>query len=199
MLTPSSKKPGVAAVLVSKQLSLSLRNNLYIVSYSDTFFKVGGLVPTSDKKHVILLASSPKEMQATPNYGLTYRCRPAHAEVPYHPRLPLACKLSWFFSKFRYTGKGLKVKKGSTTTTVLFNLGASHISKIHYTASRMQILRTKKNTYTMLSTNKNNLVTNQDIRVIRPYNRYTRRGLRLNRQPVERRFGKVSQVASKKK
>jgi hypothetical protein len=108
-------------------------------------------------------------------------------------------KTLWFFYKFKYFGKGLKIKKGTINSLILFNLGVSHISKLYFNTKKIKILRTKKNTYTIITLNRNNMLTMHDMRKIRPYNLYTRRGLRLTRQPFCKRFGKVSQIASKKR
>lgn len=108
-------------------------------------------------------------------------------------------KLRWFFYKFKYQGKGLKVKKSTNRSTILFNLGSSHISKIIYNSGITSVLRTKKNTYTVVFFKKSKFFSNSLVKKIRPYNIYTKRGLRITRQPMHRRFGKVSQLAPKKR
>jgi hypothetical protein len=199
MHRPLMEGPGVSVNLVYKQISILHKQGIYTVSLSDSFFNLSGSIVTKPSPHVVIATGNRQKMKLSKNHGILYRKRITHLGAAIHPRLSSSCKLSWFFSKFRYTGKGLKIKKGASTSTVLFNLGSSHISKIHYNQSQLQILRTKKNTYTVISPNTGNKLQGSDMYTIRPYNIYTRRGVRLNRQSVVRRFGKVSQLAPKKK
>ena len=111
----------------------------------------------------------------------------------------LKTKTSWFFSKFKYSGKGLKVKKELVTTQILFNLGKSHMSKIVYDPAYIEVKRTKKNSYVMYSYLQHNQLSRFITKKIKQFNKYTRRGLRMHKQSIIRRFGKVSQVSSKKK
>lgn len=194
-----SRRKGVSINLINKQISLKSSDGVYIVSFSDSFFNIGGSIDSSKQPNTTVLSGDLNGMKYTANYGISYRTERTHLADRRHTRLSYSDKLRWFFVRFRYSGKGLKVKKGSSTCTVLFNLGSSHISKLHYNPSSMQILRTKKNTYTIISPSPRDTISPIDIMSIRPYNIYTRRGLRLCRQSVIRRFGKVSQLIPKKK
>jgi hypothetical protein len=193
------KGQGLSVTLAHQQVSLISSTAVYSLSWSSSFFNLSSSILTKPHSHAIVIAGDVLKSRVTPNHSINYVKKTAHTGAIERSALSSGSKLSWFFVKFRYTGKGLKIKKGSSTATVLFNLGASHLSKIHYEASQLQILRTKKNTYTLISSNKHNNIQGCDMYRIRPYNIYTRRGVRVSRQSVVRRFGKVSQLAPKKK
>lgn len=106
-------------------------------------------------------------------------------------------KLSWDFLKFKYHGKGYKIKKFNTLGKLTFRFGKSHWTKALYNPSLYNIRRTKKNTYCVL--NSQNLKLNfllQILKNVKGVNRYTKRGVRLTRQSIKKRFGKISQASS---
>lgn len=112
-------------------------------------------------------------------------------------RFPLRWKIKWYFRKFKYHGKGFKVKKFNKLSKVTFRLGKSHWTKIIFNQTILKIKRTKKNTYCAISI-RSNLFRNfySLMKKIKGINRYTKRGLRLTRQFLKKRFGKVSQASS---
>lgn len=105
-------------------------------------------------------------------------------------------KTQWTFLKFKYHGKGFKIKKYNSLNKITLRFGKSHWSKILYN-SNVMARRTKKNTYTVLTLDKN-FLKNVQIMLLksRGINMYTKRGVRLNRIKLKRRFGKVSQASS---
>lgn len=113
--------------------------------------------------------------------------------------LDFRLKFNWIFFKFKYQGKGLKIKKSNSDSQFIFNLGSSHISKLFFKKNKVYVNRTKKNTYTFYTFLKKNVLHPNMSAKIRLYNKYTKRGLRFNRQAMIRRFGKVSQLLPKKK
>lgn len=110
---------------------------------------------------------------------------------------PLKWKIKWYFKKFKYHGKGFKVKKFNKLSKITFRLGKSHWTKILFNQKILKVKRTKKNTYCAISII-NNLFKNfyYLMKKIKGVNRYTKRGLRLTRQFLKKRFGKVSQASS---
>lgn len=184
----------------SSHLKLNLSNNL-IVSKLIPSFNVPCAGVASPVATLMLLPFNSNAAHFNLNNGST-------ASTTQNPRLyqqlalrvkPLKQKTVWFFWKFKYSGKGLKIKKANKQQQVLFNLGSSHISKMLFDPSLARILRTRKNTYTLLSYKPYQPVTPALMARIRPFNKYTKRGLRLSRQPLARRFGKVSQLGAKKR
>lgn len=106
-------------------------------------------------------------------------------------------KIKWNFKKFRYQGKGYKIKKFNRLSKITFRFGKSHWTKVVYNKKILQIKRTKKNAYCCVSIkNKTFLNFKQLIKKIKGINKYTKRGVRLTRQLVKKRFGKVSQASS---
>jgi hypothetical protein len=59
------------------------------------------------------------------------------------------------------------------------------------------VKRTKKNTYCFISIkNKIFIGFKKIVKKIKGINKYTKRGLRLTRQFIQKRFGKISQASS---
>lgn len=110
---------------------------------------------------------------------------------------PFRQKIKWSFIKFKYRGKGFKVKKFNSKRKLTFRLGKSHWTKLLWNPHTLTVKRTKKNTYCCIGWKKkifNNFLL--IVKKIKGVNRYTKRGLRLSRQGVVKRFGKVSQGMS---
>lgn len=109
----------------------------------------------------------------------------------------LKYKLKWNFKKFKYHGKGYKIKKFNKLSKITFRFGKSHWTKVIYNRKLLLVKRTKKNAYCCI-TIKNNLFINFKtlIRQIKGVNKYTKRGVRLTRQLLKKRFGKISQASS---
>jgi len=109
----------------------------------------------------------------------------------------LKYKLKWNFKKIKYRGKGFKVKKFNQLSKITFRLGKSHWTKLLYNNFCIIIKRTKKNTYCFISIkNKIFIGLKKTITKIKGVNKYTKRGLRLTRQFIQKRFGKISQASS---
>jgi hypothetical protein len=76
-------------------------------------------------------------------------------------------------------------------------LGRSHWTKLLYNQNKITIKRTKKNSYTVLSIKEKNLnVLGLLLKRVKGVNTYTKRGVRLSRQNIKKRYGKVSQANS---
>jgi hypothetical protein len=68
---------------------------------------------------------------------------------------------------------------------------------VFFNKKHIVVRRTKKNTYTIFTLKKKNFSSLKGLILsIKGINRYTKRGVRLSRQGVKKRFGKVSQASS---
>ena len=106
-------------------------------------------------------------------------------------------KFKWIFNKFKYRGKGFKVKKFNRLSKITFRFGKSHWTKLIYNKKKLIVKRTKKNTYCCISIKKNIFYNFKLlIKKIKGVNKYTKRGVRLTRQLLKKRFGKISQASS---
>jgi hypothetical protein len=193
------KLPGVSVTLLSKKIALNTPQGQGVLHVCDNHYNINNLFSSQPTHTLFWFSGSKINSHVSKNFNIVQNSRCTHTGARTFHRLWNLDKLLWFFYKFKYFGKGLKIKKSTKDSLVIFNLGASHPSKLYFNTNNLSILRTKKNTYTVISLNKNNILTYYDFYKIRPYNLYTRRGLRLSRQPFCKRFGKVSQVAAKKR
>ena len=189
---------GVSVSLISKKIAIKTTNSVNVIFLNNFQYDLPFL-PSTNTSSTFIFAASTGNAAISKNFSIVQKSRKTHTGSLWYPRLWGLDKLLWFFFKFKYFGKGLKIKKSTSDSLIIFNLGVSHISKLYFNPQKISILRTKKNTYTIVSLHRTNTLTMHDMRRIRPYNLYTRRGLRLSRQPFCKRFGKVSQIASKKR
>lgn len=112
-------------------------------------------------------------------------------------RYILRKKIKWTFKKFKYRGKGFKIKKFKRYSKITCRLGRSHWTKLIFNKKVFKVKRTKKNTYCLIIFKKNKIKNlKKYILRIKGINKYTKRGIRLNRQFVKKRFGKISQASS---
>ena len=101
----------------------------------------------------------------------------------------------WVRVAFR--GKGFRLRKFKLTSKLTFNFGHSHWSKMALNQNFFFFKKLKRQNYICIAKNTTCL---QDLKSslqrVKKLNVYTKRGLRLKRQLVKRRFGKISQVVS---
>ena len=106
-------------------------------------------------------------------------------------------KIKWIFKKFKYRGKGFKIKKFKRYSKITCRLGKSHWTKLLFNKKIFKVKRTKKNTYCLIIFKKKKIKNlKKFILRIKGINKYTKRGIRLHRQFVKKRFGKISQASS---
>lgn len=193
----SDLKPAVTTSQ-SKKCVFAYHSSLILVNKPETFYCINNL---NKFPNYILFSVTNKKLN---NVNLNLNFIKKKIEKFYYQNsnnsdLDFRLKFNWIFFKFKYQGKGLKIKKSNNDSQFIFNLGSSHISKLFFKKTKVYVNRTKKNTYTFYTVfKKNKLHSNMSAR-IRLYNKYTKRGLRFNRQAIVRRFGKVSQLLPKKK
>ncbi len=154
--------------------------------------------PLKSKKKMSIITSSPDIL----NYYINYNNSIQYNRHVYKPDPGVMCyllkyKVKWNFKKFKYHGKGYKVKKFNSLGKVTFRFGKSHWTKVMYNKKILNIRRVKKNGYCCISIQRNMFVNFKTlVTAIKGVNKYTKRGIRLNRQVLRRRFGKISQASS---
>ena len=114
-------------------------------------------------------------------------------------------KIKNFFNKTLVThwvrvifrGKGFRVRKFKNINKLTFNFGHSHWAKVGLDAKNFFFKKLRRQNYICLLKNFKQLKVFQlTIKFVKNLNVYTKRGLRLKKQFIRRRFGKISQVVS---
>ena len=101
----------------------------------------------------------------------------------------------WIRVVFR--GKGFRVRKFKSINKLTLNFGHSHWAKLALDVRNFFFKKLRRQNYICLLKNfKQFKVFQKTIKFIKNLNVYTKRGLRLRRQFIKRRFGKISQVVS---
>lgn len=201
MLKSLHNRTGVTVLLLNKKLILKTQKTVLSLAQVSTHHKLGctsSILKTNVNSTLFALGDLNTTAPSL-NTNLVQKFRRNHLNGQPYTRYGAVSKLKWFFFKFKYHGKGLKIKKSTKLKTIDFNLGSSHISKLYFNTNNVSLLRTKKNTYTALTYKFTNFFSSALVKEIRPYNIYTKRGVRVSRQTMFRRFGKVSQLSPKKK
>ena len=100
----------------------------------------------------------------------------------------------WVRVSFR--GKGYRLRKFKKLNRLTLNFGHSHWTRLLLTESYF-FKKIKRQNYICLINNYSKLnCIKYYIKYIKKLNSYTKRGLRLRRQYIKKRFGKISQVVS---
>ena len=103
----------------------------------------------------------------------------------------------FYWVRVAFRGKGFRLRKFKLANKLTFNFGHSHWSKMVLDSRLFFFKKIKRQNYLCLSKFSyifKNFKTK--IKIIKKLNMYTKRGLRLKRQFIRRRFGKISQVVS---
>ena len=105
--------------------------------------------------------------------------------------------MSLYWTKIAFRGKGFRVIKYKKSRKMTFNFGKSHWTKIIFLHSLWKIIKIKRQLYVIFTYYKDQFLNLKNIfKKIKKINKYTKRGLRLKKQVVIKRFGKISQVVS---
>lgn len=102
-----------------------------------------------------------------------------------------------YWTRIAFKGKGFRMRKFKNSRKLTFNFGHSHWTKIRLRIYFILFKRKRRQSqfffcyYKLLFNHLCNLI--KHLRVI---NKYTKRGLRLKKQGIIRRFGKISQMLS---
>lgn len=100
------------------------------------------------------------------------------------------------WGRVSFKGKGFRIKNYKKKK-ITFNFGRSHWTKLVIKSNNLIFRKIKRQNYLYLF--KDYLKYKKFkflIKNIKPINYYTKRGLRLKKQNIQRRFGKISQVVS---
>lgn len=114
------------------------------------------------------------------------------------PKYILTWNCFLVFKIFRvvFRGKGFRVKIFRKKKKITLNFGHSHWTKLKFYKS-WYFFKLRRQNYIFFSHNLYDLdFFYKTISTIRILNRYTQRGLRLKKQEIKRRFGKISQYIS---
>lgn len=102
-----------------------------------------------------------------------------------------------YWKRVVFKGKGFRMRKFKNSRKLTFNFGHSHWTKLRLRIFFILFKRKRRQSqyffcyYRLLFEQLCLLIMN-----IRRINKYTKRGLRLKKQPIIRRFGKISQMLS---
>lgn len=103
--------------------------------------------------------------------------------------------MHWMRISFR--GKGYRLRKFKKLSKVTLNFGHSHWAKIVLNRVLYFFKKIKRQNYICLAkTYSNYKFFKNNIKFFKSLNIYTKRGLRLKKQYIKKRFGKISQVVS---
>ena len=101
--------------------------------------------------------------------------------------------LRW--SRIMFKGKGFRVRLYRNCGKVVLNFGYSHWTRLKF-YENWNFFKLRRQNYLFFSTINFFFVNFCKKILVRKLNRYTQRGLRLKRQTIKRRFGKISQYIS---
>lgn len=100
----------------------------------------------------------------------------------------------WFHISFK--GKSYRIRAFKKVKRFTFNLGYSHWTRLKLNKF-WKIMKRRRQKYVLFTeTRMNKVLFGFFFRYLREMNRYTLRGIRLSKQPIKRRFGKISQHIS---
>lgn len=95
-----------------------------------------------------------------------------------------------------FKGKSYRIKPFKSFNKFTFNFGYSHWTKLKF-SKIWKFFRRRRQKYVVFTLRQTQFELFKFIfPYIRMMNRYTLRGLRLKKQPIKRRFGKISQHVS---
>lgn len=103
--------------------------------------------------------------------------------------------MHWFRVAFK--GKGYRLRKFKSYNKVTLNFGHSHWAKLALTCGLFFFKKIRRQNYLCFAKNYflyKSLKTG--MKFFKKLNSYTKRGLRLKKQFIKKRFGKISQVVS---
>lgn len=103
--------------------------------------------------------------------------------------------IHWMRVSFR--GKGYRLRKFRRYNKVTLNFGHSHWARIALQTESFFFKKLRRQNYLCLAKTYQFYKSIKDgFKLFKKLNMYTKRGLRLKKQFIKRRFGKVSQVVS---
>lgn len=105
--------------------------------------------------------------------------------------------LSVHWLRVSFRGKGYRLRKFKKTNKVTLNFGHSHWAKIALVNNIYFFKKIRRQNYICVMKGYYFYKTfKKNIKTFKKLNSYTKRGLRLKKQYIQKRFGKISQVVS---
>ena len=99
-------------------------------------------------------------------------------------------------NRISFKGKGYRVRIFRKKKKITFNFGHSHWTKLKIYSS-WDFFKFRRQRYLFAGSNiKLYLLFSKELSKVRTMNRYTLRGLRMKKQIIKQRFGKISQYIS---
>jgi len=96
-----------------------------------------------------------------------------------------------------FRGKGYRLRKFKKLNKLTLNFGHSHWAKISLNRDNYFFKKIRRQNYICVANNYSDYKTfKNDLKFFKALNVYTKRGLRLKKQFIRKRFGKISQVVS---
>lgn len=103
--------------------------------------------------------------------------------------------MHWFRVSFR--GKGYRLRKFKSYNKVTLNFGHSHWAKLALKNTIFFFKKLRRQNYICFAKNYHYYKKiKYGFKIFKKINSYTKRGLRLRKQYIKKRFGKISQVVS---
>lgn len=136
-----------------------------------------------------------------PGYTLVTTLSNVYSKLTHTPLLKFnkfilkAFSLHWMRISFR--GKGYRLRKFKKFNKVTLNFGHSHWAKIALDRNLYFFKKIRRQNYLCTAKNYGDYkFLKTDLKFFKSLNVYTKRGLRLKKQFIKKRFGKISQVVS---
>lgn len=102
----------------------------------------------------------------------------------------------YIWTRVIFRGKGFRIRNFKDDFKLTLNFGHSHWTRILFYKNWL-FWKLKRQSYVLITTNISLYIYFSYILPnVKKLNKYTKRGLRLKRQEIVRRFGKISQVVS---
>jgi len=99
--------------------------------------------------------------------------------------------------RISFRGKGYRLRKFKKLPKVTLNFGHSHWAKIALDKNLYFFKKIRRQNYLCTTKNYDDYkFFKTDLKFYKALNVYTKRGLRLKKQYIKKRFGKISQVVS---
>lgn len=105
--------------------------------------------------------------------------------------------LSLHWARVSFKGKGYRLRKFKRHNKLTLNFGHSHWARIALLPEIFFFKKIRRQNYICLTKGYGFFKKfRNDLKFFKKLNAYTKRGLRLKKQYIQRRFGKISQVVS---
>ncbi len=175
---------------------------LYRVTTGNVFKKLKSMIEVDNCVLSLNLISINNKL-ILPNFNLNFDCLNiiatsdsyCHTKSKYLFKY-LISSLIIVWARIIFRGKGFRIRNFQSERKLTFNFGHSHWTKLKV-IKYWFFWKIKRQSYVIVSLKNKNLETFKlFFPSIKLVNKYTKRGLRLKRQSLVKRFGKISQYVS---